>query len=107
MAVTDEVDPLDTRCAVGDAGAREQRVHVPAALVDGSVDRRRVGEIEMNCFHPGQRDLGEVHHHDLGPGVPDELGRRRAHAAGAADDERALAVVPEGVEERHVTPVSL
>src|SRR5262249_56711180 len=83
------------------------RARVPAAFVDGGVDRRRIGEVEMNGLHPGQRDLGEVHHQDLGAGALDELGRGRAHATGAADDERALAVVPEGVERCHATPVSL
>ena len=51
---------------------------------------------------PGERDLGVVHHHDLGAGVLDQLGDRRAHAGGAADDQRPLAVVPERIEQRHV-----
>ena len=51
---------------------------------------------------PAQLDLGEVHHHDLGAGVLHQLGRRRAHAGGAADHEDALAVVPKCVEQCHV-----
>ena len=87
--------------AVGDAGAREQRVHRAAALVDGGVDRRLVGEVELDRLDARQRHLGAVHHDDLGAGVLRELGDRRAHAGGAADDQRPLAVVPECVEQRH------
>ena len=40
-----------------------------------------------------------VHHDDLGARVLHELGDRRAHAGGAADDQRPLAVVAECVEK--------
>jgi hypothetical protein len=50
--VPDEVDALDARRAVGDARTREQRVHRTAALVDGGVDRRLVGEVERMLFTP-------------------------------------------------------
>ena len=47
---------------------------------------------------PGQRDLGEVHDHDLGSGALEQLGGRRPHAGGAADDDGALAVIAECIE---------
>ena len=45
------------------------------------------------AFAPGEGDLGVVHHHDLGAGVEHQLGHRRAHPGGTADDHGALAVV--------------
>ena len=74
--------------AVGDAGAREQRVHRAAALVDRGVDRRLVAEVDVDRLRARQRDLGEVHHHDLGARVLHELRDRRAHSGGTTDDER-------------------
>ena len=102
VAVADEVDLLDARGAVGHAGAREQRVDRAAALVDGGVDRRLVGQVDVDGLGAGQRDLGEVHDHDLGAGALQQLGRGRAHAGGATDDDGALAVVAECIERRHV-----
>ena len=99
--MADEVDALDARRAVGDARTREQRVHRAAALVDGGVDRRLVGEVERDALHAGQRHRGAVHDHDLCAGILRELGDRRAHAGGPADNQRALAVVPECVEQGH------
>ena len=95
----DEVDALDARRAVGDACAREQRVHRPAALVDRGVDRCLVGEVERDRLGAGQRDRGPVHDDDLGAGVLGELGDRGAHARCAAHDQNPLAVVPECIEE--------
>ena len=46
--------------------------------------------------------VGVVHHDDVGAGVERQLGGRGAHSGGAADDEHALAVESEGIEERHV-----
>ena len=86
--------------AVGDAGAREQRVHGPAALVDA---RRRStparARLTWIAFTPGERDLGEVHHDDLGPRVLHELGDGRAHTGGTTDHEDPLAVVAKGTEQ--------
>jgi hypothetical protein len=73
-----------------------------AALVHRGVDRRLVGEVEVNGLDARQLDLCVVHHDDLGTGVLDELGGRRAHAGGAADDQRPLAVIPECVGQAHV-----
>ena len=56
----------------------------------------------LHRLHAVEGDLGPVHHDHLGAGVPDQLGGRRAHAGGAADDDRPLALVAEGVEQRHV-----
>ena len=50
---------------------------------------------------PGRVTSARVHHDDLGARVLHELGDRRAHAGGAADDQCSLAVVPECVEQRH------
>ena len=100
-AVADEVDALDPGCAVGDAGAREQRVHGSAALVHGGIDRRLVGEVELDGLHARQGHRGAIHHDDLRARILRELGHRRAHAGGAADDQCSLAVVPECVEQRH------
>ena len=88
VAVADEVDPLDARCAVGDARAREQRVTGPphsstAASIDALSD-----EVELIALTPARLTVGAVHHDDLGAGVLHELGDRGAHAGGAADDER-------------------
>ena len=51
---------------------------------------------------PSSVDLGAVHHDDLGAGVLTQLGDGRAHAGGAADDQRSLALVPECIEQAHV-----
>ena len=96
--MTEEVDLFDAGRAVSDAGAREQRVDRPAAFVDGTVDRRRVGEVHLDGLGAGQVDFGEVHDDDLGARVLHHLGRRGAHPGGAADHENSLAVVPERVE---------
>ena len=53
------------------------------------------------AFDARQRHRGAVHHDDLRARILRELGDRRAHAGGATDDERSLAVVPECVEQRH------
>ena len=102
VAVPDEVDALDAGGAVRDTGTREQRVHRTAALVDRRVDRRLVRQVQADRLHTRQRDLGSVHDDDLGARVLDELGRRRAHAGRASDDEHALALVAVGVEQAHV-----
>ena len=54
---------------------------------------------DVDGLGPGQRDLGEVHHDDLGAGVLDQLGGGGTHAGGAADDQDPLAVVAECVEQ--------
>src|SRR6202035_5034440 len=48
-----------------------------------------------------QRDLGKVHHHDLGPGVERQLCSGGTHSGGSAHDENSLAVVTERIEEVH------
>src|SRR5436189_5958375 len=48
VAVAEKVDLLDAGRAVGNAGAREERVHRTAALVDGAVDTGAVGEIYLD-----------------------------------------------------------
>ena len=40
--------------AVGDPGTRQQRVHRSAALVDGGVDRRTVGQVDVDGPDAGQ-----------------------------------------------------
>ena len=77
----------------------KQRVDRAAALVDRGVDRRLLGQVDVDGLGARQRDLGEVHDHDLGAGVLHQLGGGGPHAGGAADDEGALAVVPERVEQ--------
>ena len=96
VAVADEVDPLETRRAVGHARAREQRVHGPVALRERGVDRGRLAQVHLDRLRAGQLHLGEVHHHDLGARVLHELGYGRAHTGGTAHDERTLAVVAKG-----------
>ena len=89
--------------AVGDAGAGEQRVR-PARRTRRRRRRWRPcrrGSTWM-AFTPGEGDLGEVHHHDLGAGVLDQLGGGGTHAGGTTDDQRSLAVVAERVEQAHV-----
>ena len=97
----DEVDALDPGRTVGNTGTREQRVHRPAAFVDGGVDRRLVGEVELDALDAGQRHGGAVHDDDFRAGILRELGDRRAHAGGPTDHQRSLAVVPECVEQGH------
>ena len=87
---------------VGHAGAREQRVHRAAALVDGGVDGVLLGQVDVDGLGARQRDLGEVHHHDLGTGVLRQLGGGGAHAGGATDHQDPLAVVAECIEQCHV-----
>src|SRR5439155_13572928 len=70
VAVPDEVDALDAGRPVGDAGTREEGVHGPAARVDGFVDRRLVGEVGVDGGDARRRDIGEIHHHDVGTRVP-------------------------------------
>ncbi len=65
-------------------------MHRSAALVDRGVDRSGVGEVDVNRLRARKRDLGEVHHHDLGPGVLHQLRDRGAHPAGTTDDEARL-----------------
>ena len=99
--MADEVDPLDAR-PVGDARAREQGVNRSAALVDGRLDRGLLGEVQADGRHARELHRGVVHHDDVGPGSQRQLGSRGAHPGGAADDEHALAVESQGIEERHV-----
>ncbi len=54
VPVADEVDLLDAGRAVGDTGAREHRLHRTADLVDGRVDRRLVGEVDVDALRAGQ-----------------------------------------------------
>jgi hypothetical protein len=74
----------------------------PAARVDRGVDGVLLGEVDLDRLDAGQLHLGEVHHHDLGAGVQQQLGGRCAHPGGASDHHHALPVVPKGVEQRHV-----
>ena len=53
VPVADEVDPLDSGRAVGDAGAGEERIDGPAALVDGGVDRGTLGQVHADRLDPG------------------------------------------------------
>jgi hypothetical protein len=98
VAVTDEVDPLDARRAVGYTGARHQCVHRPPALGDGNVDRRPVSQVDVNGRDTGQGDLGEIHDHHLGPGVLDQLGGGGPHASGSADQQDPFSVVAKCVK---------
>ncbi len=98
-AVADEVDLLDAGRAIGDAGAEKSACTGPphsstAASIDAGSAR-----LSVDRLAPGEGDVGVVHHHDLCAGVLHQLGGRRAHAGGATDDEHALAVVPERVEQ--------
>jgi hypothetical protein len=82
VAVTDEVDPLDSGRAIGDAGAGEERVDPPATLVDGGIDGLALRQVHPDRLDPGHLDLGEVHHHDVGAGVLREHGGGGAHSGG-------------------------
>jgi hypothetical protein len=73
----------------------------PAALVDGRVDRRLVGQVDVDGLDALEVERGVVHDHDLGPRVEEQLGGGPAHAGGTTDDEGALPVVTECIEERH------
>ena len=77
-------------------------MHRAAALVDRGVDGVLVGQVDVDGLRPGELDLGEVHHHDLGAGVLHQLGRGRTHARGATDDQDPLPVVAECIEQCHV-----
>ncbi len=55
----------------------------------------------MDRPRAGQRDLREIHHQGLGPGVQHQLGDRGPHAAGPTDDQGTLAVVAKRVEQSH------
>ena len=102
VTVAEEVDLLDARRAVGDAGAREQRVDAAAALVDRGVDRRLVGEVDRDrAGDPGDVHRGEVHRHHFGAGVDEQTGGGVAHTGGGTDDHDALAVVAEQIEQGH------
>src|SRR5262245_44825114 len=103
MTMTDEVDALDGRGAVGDARAGEERMDDAATLVDGGVDRRTLGQVHADRLDVRQRDLGEVHDHDLGAGVLRYPGGRGADAAGAADHDHALSSESKGIERPHVS----
>jgi hypothetical protein len=104
VAVPEEVDPLDALRPVRHPGAREQRVHPAAALVDGGVDGGPVGQVDVHRLDAGQGDGGDIGDHDLGPGVPGQLGGGRAHAGRPAHHQDALTVVPECIEDRHLSP---
>ena len=67
-----------------------------AASIDALSERS-----SCDRLHAGERDLGAVHHHDLGARVLRQLGGRRAHAGGATDHQCSLALVAEGVEQAH------
>ena len=53
----------------------------------------------MDALGALEVDLGVVHDDDLGSGVEEQFGRGAAHSGRAADDQRALAVEAEGIEE--------
>jgi hypothetical protein len=101
MTLADEVDVHDPRSAVGNARAREQRVDRAAALVERGIDAGLVAQVDLDPFDALDRDVGVVHHDDFGAEVSRDLRRRGAHAGRAADDERALAVVPEHLRYAH------
>ena len=104
VAVADEVDPLDAFRPVGHAGAREQRIHPAAAGVDGGFDGGPLGQVDVHRLDAGQGDGGDIGDHDLGAGVPGQLGRGRAHAGRPAHDQDALVVVAECIEDGHLIP---
>ena len=104
VAVADEVDLLDTRRAVGHAGAREQRIHPTTAGVDSGVDGGLLDQVDVYRLDAGQGDVGDVHDHDLGAGVPSQLRRGGTHPRGPADHQDPLAVVAECIEDRHLSP---
>ncbi len=107
VAVTDEVDLLDPRSAVGRTGAREECIDRAAALVERGVDPVAVAQVEVDALHARQSHLGVVHHDDLAAQLLHELGGCRAHAGRAAHDHRALAVEAIALGSRHHSlPVS-
>ena len=63
-----------------------------------------LGQIDVNPLDPGQGDVGHVHDHHLGPGVPGQLGGRRTHAGRPAHHQDTLVVVAECVEHHHPLP---
>src|SRR5262245_1435349 len=103
MTMTDEVDALDGRGAVGDARAGKERMDDAATLVDGGVDRRTFGQVHTDGLDAGERDRGKVHDHDLGAGVLREPGGCGADAAGAADHDHAFPIVSKRLERTHVS----
>ena len=74
----------------------------PAALVDGGVDRRLVGEVDLDRLHARRRDLGAVHRDDFGAGGEQHVDRGCSHAGRPADDEHSLSLVAVCVEQSHV-----
>ena len=95
--MTDEVDLLDARRAVGHTRAREQRVDRAAALVEGGVDAVLVAEVEVDRLDALEGDGRVVHDDHFGAEVLHQRRRRCTHAGGATDDQRSLAVVAECV----------
>jgi hypothetical protein len=101
VTVADEVDPLDARRPVGDAGAGEEGVNRAAALVDGGINGRLLRKVQADGLDASELDLCVVHHDDIGSGSQRQPGRRGPNAGGAAEDQDALAVESECIEERH------
>ena len=98
--MTDVVDLLDVRRAVGHARTREQRVDRRSPeLGERRVDRRLLTEVDVDGLRARELDVGEIHDGDVGTGILHELGDGRAHPARSTDDERALAVVAKGAEQ--------
>ena len=103
VAVAEEVDLLDARRAVGDAGAGEQGVDRPAAARRRRRRSRpcRTGRAGWRVT-PSRVTSARSITTTSAPASSRTLGGGRTHAGGAADDEGALALVAECVEQCHV-----
>ena len=80
--------------------AEDPGVRLTTNIVGCDPDDVHIGqEVEVDALDTDQGDLGAVHDDDFCSRVLHDLGDRSTHAGGAADDESALAVVGEGIEQ--------
>ncbi len=103
--MADEVDLQQVGGPVGDSGGREHGVDGPLDLLEGGVDRGGVAQVDLYRLGDFEVHRRIVQHDDFGAEFADRLGRRRAHAGGASNNERALTVVAQPIDNRHGNPL--
>jgi hypothetical protein len=105
IPVAEEVDCHQVGCPVGNAGGREHGVNRTVQLLERGVDRCGIAQVHLDGLGNVILHRRVIQHDDFGAQLRDGLGRRRAHAGRAADNERALTVVAQTIDDRHGNPL--
>ena len=77
----------------------------PLDLLERGVDRGGVAQVDLDRLGDVVVHRRVVQHDDFGAEFGGRLGGRRAHAGRTADNERALTVVAQPIDNRHGNPL--